>query len=148
MPRLIVAEPSGVYYERPPLVVDSSLVIAFLFHEENAREAEMRMDGRALHAPQLIDLEIANVCRSRARMSSKLVTLGEARESLNDFLLLDVERHDIDIRATFDLAVRYGLTAYDASYLYIASLLNAPLATFDETLGYAATLYFSEQHVG
>jgi len=109
MPRLIVAEPSGVYYERPPLVVDSSLVIAFLFHDEDAREAEMRMDGRALHAPQLIDLEIANVCRSR--MSSTLVTLSEARESLNDFLLLDVERHDFDIRATFELASRYGLTS-------------------------------------
>ncbi len=143
MPRLIVAEPPGAYHARPPLVVDSSLVIAFLFHEENAYEAEMRMDGRALHAPHLIDLEVANACRNRIR--SKLVTLEAARDSLDDFLQLDVERHDIDVRATFDLASRYGLTAYDASYLWLAHQLAAPLATFDEALGEAATKYFSAQ---
>ena len=143
MPRLIVAEPLGAYHARPPLVVDSSLVIAFLFHEENAREAEMRMDGRALHAPQLIDLEVANVCRNRVR--SKLVTVADARASLDDFLRLDVERHSIDIRGTFELASRYNLTAYDASFLWLAHQLAAPLATFDEVLGNAATQYFSEQ---
>ncbi|NJR71831.1 MAG: type II toxin-antitoxin system VapC family toxin [Gammaproteobacteria bacterium] len=145
MPRLIVAEPTVAYHLRPPLVVDCSLVVAFLFHEENAHQAEMRMDGRALHAPSLIDLEVANVCRNRVRR--KLVTRDDASASLDDFLLLDVERHDIDIRVTFDIASRYNLSSYDACYLYVAAQLNAPLATFDEALGQAATLYFSEQHV-
>ena len=124
-------------------MVDSSLVIALLFLEQNAHEAEMRMDGQALHAPYLIDLEVANACRNRVR--SKLVTLEAARDSLDDFLQLDVERHDIDIRATFDLASRYGITTYDASFLWLAQHLAAPLATFDAALGEAATKYFSEQ---
>lgn len=78
-------------------------------------------------------------------MRTKLVTLEAARDSLDDFLQLDVERHDIDIRATFDLASRYGITAYDASFLWLAHHLAAPLATFDAALGETATTYFSEQ---
>ena len=142
MSRLIVAEPPGAYQARPPLVIDSSLVIAFLFHEENAHQAELRMEGRALHAPALIDLEVANACRNRIR--SKLVTFDAARDSLDDFLQFDMTRHDIDIRATFDLASRFGITAYDASFLWLAHHLAAPLATFDAALGAAATQYFSD----
>ena len=36
------------------------------------------------------------------------------------------------------LAVRYRLSAYDACYLWLASELKAPLATFDEKMAPAA----------
>jgi predicted nucleic acid-binding protein len=51
---------------------------------------------------------------------------------------LRLTRRSIDPAAQFELARRLKLTAYDAAYLQLAIELNAPLATFDETLGRAA----------
>ena len=45
--------------------------------------------------------------------------------------------------AVLAMARRYGLSAYDAAYLWLASQLKAPLATFDRKLGEAA-----RQHLG
>ena len=36
-----------------------------------------------------------------------------------------------------DLAIRYGLTAYDASYLWLSQTENAGLLTFDKRLSRA-----------
>ena len=40
--------------------------------------------------------------------------------------------------AVLQLALRKGITTYDASYLYLADILGLPLATFDERLRAAA----------
>jgi predicted nucleic acid-binding protein len=37
-----------------------------------------------------------------------------------------------------DLAVRFGVSAYDAAYLELAERLRSPLYTFDQKLGRAA----------
>lgn len=44
----------------------------------------------------------------------------------------------IDFNETLKLALDTGLTAYDASYLYLAQTLGIPLATFDRKLRAAA----------
>lgn len=41
------------------------------------------------------------------------------------------------------LAVRHGITGYDAAYLWLAAELRAPLATFDRQLAQAAQTYLS-----
>ncbi len=43
------------------------------------------------------------------------------------------------------LAKRENLSAYDAAYLQLAIELNAPLATFDRTLGQAAEQVLGER---
>ena len=45
--------------------------------------------------------------------------------------------------AQYALAQRYGLSAYDAAYLWVAGSLKAPLATFDAKLAEAAQLYLA-----
>ena len=58
---LYVAEPPPSFLVRPPLVVDCSVLSAVLF-EEPMRDAALRqLAGRTLHAPSLLDHEIANV---------------------------------------------------------------------------------------
>jgi predicted nucleic acid-binding protein len=52
--------------------------------------------------------------------------------------------HGVDPLAVFALAERYALSAYDASYLWLAAELKAPLATFDRKLGTAAQRHLGE----
>ena len=51
--------------------------------------------------------------------------------------------HRVDIAAQVALAQRYGLSAYDAAYLWLAAELKAPLATYDQKLGAAARLHLA-----
>ena len=48
------------------------------------------------------------------------------------------DRHAVPAAAALELAQRYGLTPYDAAYLWLAERLEAPLVTFDARLGEAA----------
>ncbi len=138
---LIVAEPRAAYGRRPRLVVDASVLAAALFAESDMDHALAWMGGRALCAPQLIEYELANVAlnKVRRRMASQ-AAVATALEALDT---LDLERHGIAPRAVFALAARYGLSAYDAAYLWLAEELGAPLATFDAKLGTVA-----QQHLG
>ncbi|MDP3414253.1 MAG: type II toxin-antitoxin system VapC family toxin, partial [Polaromonas sp.] len=48
-----------------------------------------------------------------------------------------------DTPAVADLAMRYGLSAYDAAYLWLAADLKCPLATFDDKLAAAARTHLA-----
>ena len=134
--RLIVAEPPAAYARRPRLVVDASVLAAALFAEAGTGEASVWMQGRALCAPQLVDYELANVALHKVRR--RAISGDAAAAALEAFSALDLERMGVDSVEVFRLAARYDLTAYDASYLWLAAALGAPLATFDESLGSAA----------
>lgn len=135
-PRLHIAEPRAAYLHRPPLVVDASVLAAALYGERGRAEAEALLHGRALHAPHLLDCEIASVGLKRQRRDK---SSGAAVESaLRAYAGLPIERHTVDVAAINAIAMRYGLTAYDAAYLCVAERLAAPLATLDAKLAAAA----------
>ena len=50
----------------------------------------------------------------------------------------DIHWTGVDFNKTLSLALDTGLTAYDASYLYLAQTLGMPLATFDRELSSVA----------
>lgn len=50
-----------------------------------------------------------------------------------------VEEIAVDHDAVVELALEIGLTAYDASYLWLARQFGADLVTLDKTLDRAAT---------
>lgn len=133
---LFVAESPAAYARRPRLVVDASVVAAALFAEKGLEHASNWMQGRALCAPQLVDYELANAALFKARRGA--ISGDAAALALEAFALLDLERHAVDAAQVLRLASRYDLTAYDASYLWLAESLGAPLATFDRMLGAAA----------
>jgi predicted nucleic acid-binding protein len=135
-PRLQIAEPRTAYLHRPPLVTDASVIAAALFGEGARAEAVALLHGRELHAPHLIDLEMASVGLKKLRRE-KLASTSIAA-AMQAYAQLAIERHPVDAEAVVALAERYDLTAYDAAYLYVARELTAPLATLDNRLAAAA----------
>jgi predicted nucleic acid-binding protein len=139
--RLHVAEPRSAYLHRPPLVTDASVIAAAVFGEEGRAEAVALLHGRALHAPHLLDYEIASVGLKKLRrenLSPEVVTAA-----LRAYAALPIERHAVDAETVAAIAERYGLTAYDAAYLHVAEQLTAPLATLDGPLATAARAFLA-----
>ena len=138
-PVLYLAEPPAAYLFKPSLVVDCSVLAGFLFQEPWKEQAEAQMAGRSLQAPYLLSQEICSVALKKYRKGAQQA----AHEGLAQWQDLVVELHNIHLASTFALAQHYQLTAYDASYLWLAAELRCPLATFDEQLAQAARLHLS-----
>ena len=136
---LYVAEPPAQYLARPPVVVDCSALAGLLFHEEWEALAAEKIHGRTLHAPFLLEIEIASVAlKKQLKGFPNIVT-----DALAQYADLDINLYRVEPQDALALALRYKLSACDAAYLWLAAELKAPLATFDEKLGRAAQLHLS-----
>lgn len=135
-----MAEPPPAYLGRPPIVVDCSVLVAVLFQEPTRDEAVRAIAGRTLHAPSLLDCEIANVAVKKSRGGEPAAIIGDA---LAKYAEHTIELHRGEVQAQYSLAMRYGISAYDAAYLWLAGALQAPLATFDAKLARAARAYLA-----
>lgn len=109
---------------------------AALFAEATADEAVALTAAYRLHAPALMAYELCQVARTKLRRGEAAVSVLQAQ--LVDFEETAIELCDVSLPAVLTLAQRYDLTAYDASYLWLAAELRAPLITFDRRLGVAA----------
>ena len=132
---LYVAEPAGPWTLHPTAVADCSVIAAVLWAEPAAEHARQQMAQRSLHATMLLIYELANVARSKCRSG---VPEAVARAGLDMFDAQRVLLHEVELAALYDTASRHGLSAYDAAYLALAALLQAPLLTFDHKLAEAA----------
>jgi len=117
-------------------VVDASALAALLCGEPEAEAVAQRLGRARLVAPALLGFELANVCLVKSRrypeQRSALVTAFQLRQRLG------VEEVAIDHDGALGLALATGLTAYDASYLWLARQLGAELVTLDRQLAKAA----------
>lgn len=128
-------------------VVDASALGAVLFGEPEADEVAQRLGDSVLVAPGLLRFELANVCWKKIRRHP------EERDRLLAALGLadDLEIFEVEVRfgEVVELAETEGLTAYDASYLWLARALDLGLVTLDGALAQAAgraTLAHQEEH--
>lgn len=131
---LHVAEPPVHYRLRPPLVVDCSVVAGSVFNEDWQDQADQQIAHRELHAPYLLQFEIANVALKKSLKGFDQV----AADGLAQFGAMAMHLHRIEEAPVVALALRYRLTAYDAAYLWLAADLKCALATFDTSLAEAA----------
>jgi predicted nucleic acid-binding protein len=136
---LYLAEPPAHYIARPPVVVDCSALAGLLFQEEWRDLAAEKIHGRSLHAPFLLQAEIASVALKKHRKGfADLVA-----DALTQYAEMDLHLYRVEPQDALTLALRYQLSTYDAAYLWLAAELKAPLATFDEKLGRAAAAHLA-----
>jgi predicted nucleic acid-binding protein len=117
-------------------VVDASALAALLFAEPEAEDIAARLEGARLAAPSLLDFELANVCLTKMRRQPS--ERDAIRAAFRLARRLSVETVAVDHAAIVDLAEATGLTAYDASYLWLARALDAELVTLDRKLAAAS----------
>lgn len=118
-------------------VLDASALAALLFGEPEAEAVAARLDCARLVAPRLLLFELANVCLMKCRRHPDRSAMLLAGFGL--YRRLEIETVAVDHTGVIDLALKTRLTAYDASYLWLANKLRAELVTLDKELGRAAT---------
>ncbi len=126
------------------IVIDASAVIELILRTKLGEQVELRAlsPDERLYAPDLLDLEVAQVLRRLTHL--KEITAVRAQEALDDYAGLFVERaaHRELLRRVWEL--RDSMTAYDGAYVALAEAFDAPLLTCDGKLarshGHRATI--------
>jgi predicted nucleic acid-binding protein len=120
------------------IVVDASALLEAMLQTSAAKKVERRLfDSReTLHAPHLIDIEVAQVIRRYA--SGGDLDEARGRAALTDLSDFPIRRYPHDFLLPRIWTLRNNLTAYDAAYVALAEALDAPLLTRDARLAGAA----------
>ena len=113
------------------IILDASAAIEWLLRTQTGIKIDKRIFSPQvpLHAPHLLDVEVAQVLRRYVR--DKTISAQRGQEALEDLGDLPLNRypHDFLIPRVWEL--RATLAAYDAIYVALAELLGAPLLTCD-----------------
>ena len=114
------------------LVVDASAISAIVFGEAEGATIAAHLDGESLIAPTLFDYEMANIGWKKVRRHpDKHATLLAAMSRVPS---LQITKVAVPLDELFALATETGLTAYDASYLWLARSQDLELVTLDDQL--------------
>jgi len=119
------------------IVADASVILELLLRTPAGRRAESRLldEDESLHAPALLDVEIAQALRryeARGEISPE-----RGRLALDLLARLPVQRYSHEPLLPRIWALRRNLTAYDAAYIALAEGLDATLVTRDARMASA-----------
>lgn len=119
------------------IIADASAVLEVLLRTSGAARAEQHLfaPGQTLHAPHLIDVEVAQVLRRYAMNGD--IGVERCAAALDDWVDFRVQRYPHDVLLKRVWGLRENLTAYDAAYVALAEALDAPLLTCDKRLAAA-----------
>lgn len=121
------------------IVVDASALLEVLLRTPAAKAVERRLFSRrqTLHAPHLLDIEIAQVIRRY--WAAREIDADRGREALTDLVDFPIRRYPHGFLLPQVWELRNNLSAYDAVYVALAVALDAPLVTRDRRLAAAAS---------
>jgi len=119
------------------IVVDASAMLEVLLGTGAGARIQERFfrSGETLHAPHLIDLEVAQVLRRYGAAGD--LDPGRGAEALEDLADMPLNRYPHDFLLPRIWELRQRVTAYDAAYIALAEALDAPLVTRDVRLARA-----------
>lgn len=119
------------------IVVDASVLAPALADDgSDGDRARARLRGEALAAPELIDLETASVIRRQVHAGR--LPVRRARLALGDLVDLPLRRAPHRPLLVRCWELRDTVSAYDASYVALAEILDVVLLTADARLARAA----------
>lgn len=114
------------------IVVDASAALSALLNAGAARDA---VASEQLHAPHLIDSEVASGLRRR--VSAQRLDGAAGWLALDTWRRLGMTRYPVFTLLERVWEIRDNLSAYDASYVALAELLGCSLITADARLSRA-----------
>lgn len=118
-------------------ILDASFMLAFLLPDEYIKEVEIifqkyKVGEINFISPHLLPFEVVNGLKYALR--SKRIDLKTATNLISDFLIYQFIFQRVEMEEVLKLSLDQNLTVYDASYLYLAKTLSAPLLTLDNDL--------------
>ena len=119
------------------IVLDASAAVDWLLQTPAGQQIDRRISRRneSLHAPHLLDLEVAQVLRRLVREG--LISALRADQAIEDLFALRVTRYSHTMFLPEIWRLRHNLSAYDAAYVVLAETLAATLVTRDNRLASA-----------
>lgn len=119
------------------IVLDASAVVELLLSTPTGARVAARIAPRSesLHAPHLLDVEVASALRRLEALH--VISMTDAQQAVADLGALDVTRYAHDVLLARIWQLRPNVTPYDACYLALAEALGAPLLTCDARLSSA-----------
>jgi predicted nucleic acid-binding protein len=120
------------------IVLDASAAIDWLLQTSAGQQIESRIyeRGESLHAPHVLDLEVAQVLRRLVREGA--VSAPRADQAIQDLLDLRVTRYPHFVFLPRIWRLRDNFSAYDAAYMALTEKLGATLITRDARLASAS----------
>lgn len=118
------------------IVVDASAAIAALLNAGPARQA---LSEQQLHAPHLIDSEVASGLRRK--VIGKEIPADAGWAALDTLRRLGMTRYPGSFLLARIWELRENLSAYDATYVALAEDLGCGLLTADGRLSRAAGIH-------
>jgi predicted nucleic acid-binding protein len=120
------------------IVLDASATVDWLLQTSAGQRIEKRIYSHheTLHAPHLLDLEVAQVLRRLALQA--VISARRADEAFRDLLDLRIARYPHLVLMPRIWQLRHNFSAYDAAYVVLAEKLGAALVTRDRRLASAS----------
>ena len=120
------------------IVIESSAMVEALVGDPANPELLALLADDQLHAPTLLDFEVASALRGHV-LGGKLDPV-RLEEAVEDFIAFRIERHPMTDLLGHMLDLRDNFTVYDAAYLVLAQALEAPVVSADAKLRKATRL--------
>ena len=114
------------------IVLDCSALVHVLAVDEPDERLLDLLSAESLHAPHLVDYEVLDALRGLEL--GRKVTPVRANLARETYRQLSIERYAMAVVEPRVWALRHGLTAYDATYVALAEVLECPLVTTDRKL--------------